>query len=162
VFDLSTNKWEYLETLPDLKNPCMTYPTQRIEFGWAQCKENVYLTGGYISYCRFDIWHFNLKTLQWRCLNCELPDPTYFHTTTITPAGCLYNYHCIRSNVAYTSNFQYSWVQVPTLKNMCWEAIKCYFKKKMFNSSKDELMNLGLPLEFFDSIIKAKTLMLNT
>lgn len=158
--------------MPDRQNASPRYPINRIHHGWVQCvvqKEFVYMSGG----CNVglkslkDIWRFNLATLQWCCLKSFLlREPTHFHSMTITPSGQMYYYdglvcnaHLYSYSVSPNDNIQRAWIRLPKLHAICWDAMLYYFKNQMLESSDEDLKNLGLPLEYYLSIIKAKTLL---
>lgn len=167
MFDISTNKWQYFKTLPDIKNLSTPYPTKRCYYGWAQCvtqPEYVYMSGGTNGFNFFsDIWRLNLSTLQWCNLTpCKLPKSMFLHSSTIVPSGRIYYYNGVVRN---DSNLMYqkddilcAWVRIPKLKDICWDAMLYYFKNQLLKSSIEDLQNLGLPSEYYERIIKAKTL----
>lgn len=111
-----------------------------------------------------DIWCLNLNTLQWHNLMpCKLPKSMWLHSSTIIPSGRIYYYNGIVSdgsnNMCQKDDIMCAWVGIPKLKAMCWDAMLYYFKNQMLESSLENLKSLGLPLEFYNSVIKAKTLL---
>jgi len=167
VFDISTNKWEYYKTLPDLQNLSPSYPANRCYYGWAQCPtqpEYVYMSGGTDNVNFFsDIWRLNLNTLQWcNLMPCRLPKSMFLHSSTVVPSGRIYYYNGIVNtesfNMYQKDDIMCAWIRIPKLKDICWDAMLYYFKDQMLKSSLGDLQNLGLPLEYYESIIKAKIL----
>ncbi|VVC45978.1 Kelch-type beta propeller [Cinara cedri] len=170
IFDLSSNTWQYSQTVPDCQNS-FCYPVNRIHHAWVQCvvqKEFVYMSGGYNGVKSFnDIWRFNLATLEWCLLKSFfLREPTYFHSMTITPAGQLYYYdgvvcktHLYSYSISPNDNIQCAWISVPKLHAICWDAMLYYFKNQMLKSSFEDLKSLGIPSEYCRSITKAKSLL---
>lgn len=75
------------------------FPEPRRCHGLVQYKDEItgsllaVLSGGYNGAIVFnDIWRLDLRSLQWVCLNINLPRPTYFHSTTLTPSGQMYTF----------------------------------------------------------------------
>lgn len=163
---MSTNKWQYFKTLPDLQSSSSSYPANRCYYGWAQCvaqPEYVYMSGGSDNFNFFsDIWRLNLTTLQWcNLMPCKLPKSMFLHSSTVVPSGRIYYYNGIVSDsidIHQKDDILCAWIRIPKLKSMCWDAMLYYFKNQMLKSSLEDLNNLGLPLEYYESIIKAKTL----
>ncbi|KAL4098578.1 hypothetical protein QTP88_023155 [Uroleucon formosanum] len=167
VFDILTNKWQYFKTLPDLQNSSSSYPANRCYYGWAQCvtqPEYVYMSGGSDNHNFFsDIWRLNLITLQWcNLMPCKLPKSMFLHSSIVVPSGRIYYYNGIVStdsiDIHQKDDILCAWVRIPKLKAMCWDAMLYYFKYPMLKSSLEDLKNLGLPSEYYESITKAKTL----
>ncbi|XP_022179263.1 kelch domain-containing protein 10-like [Myzus persicae] len=167
VFDISTNKWQYFKTLPDIKNLSSPYPANRCYYGWAQCvtqPEYVYMSGGSDNLNFFsDIWRLNLNTLQWcNLMPCKLPKSMFLHSSTVVPSGRIYFHNGIVStdsiNVHQKDDILCAWVKIPKLIDICWDAMLYYFKNQLFKLSIEDLENLGLPSEYYERIIKAKTL----
>ena len=54
----------------------------------------VIISGGYNGFQVFsDLWKLDLSCLQWTLLKmCFLPQPTYFHSTALTPAGQMFTF----------------------------------------------------------------------
>ncbi|XP_050426244.1 kelch domain-containing protein 10 homolog [Adelges cooleyi] len=168
VFDLTTKTWRYLDTKPDQQSTTPGYPENRINHGWVQCPthtQNVYLLGGYDKFNFMkDVWCFNLSTFQWRNLSmCSIPKPTFFLSAAMSRYGHLYYYNglvslrCLSTRRLEPQNHVYTtWVRVPQLKEMCWDAILFYFRKNLLKLNEEDLRKLGLPLEYYKLIIKAK------
>ncbi|KAL1494764.1 hypothetical protein ABEB36_010310 [Hypothenemus hampei] len=162
VFDIETKVWICQKTIPDHK-----YDTPRARrcHGAAQIDHGnaveVFITGGTDGVSIFsDLWRLNLKTLQWTFFErCELPQPTYFHAVTITPEGRLYVFGGIfsvndevrRSNAVYST-----WVCVPKLSEICWEAVLQY-SPSISKFSADDLINSGMPKKFVKRLDCNKT-----
>lgn len=115
----------------------------------------VFITGGLDGDVIFkDLWRLNLKTMQWTFFECTLPRPTYFHAVAVTPQGRLYVFGGIysiddevkRSNAVYST-----WVCIPKLSELCWEAVLQY-SPSIFKFSSDALINMGLPRHFIQRL----------
>lgn len=158
-----TKEWKYFKTLEDVQSSSNYFPYNRINHGFAQCvveKKFVYICGGGNGRRNSfnDIWRFNLDTLQWHELKSFLlPDPSHMHSMVITPEGQMYYHDGISRQHMNNSDKVYSaWVSMPSLKTISWDAMLHYFKKQMLNSSDTKLKSLGLPLEYYNSVISAK------
>lgn len=86
----------------------------------------------------------------------------FLHSSTVVPSGRIYYYNGIVNtesfNMYQKDDIMCAWIRIPKLKDICWDAMLYYFKDQMLKSSLGDLQNLGLPLEYYESIIKAKIL----
>lgn len=96
------------------------------------------------------IWRFNIDNSQWEKLKWEIPLGIYFKSSVVTPNGRMYCY----GNPMIT--LQSSWLTIPKLKFISWEAMKHYFKEQMFASTDEYLKEIGIPGEFYERIIEAR------
>ncbi|OXU26255.1 hypothetical protein TSAR_008733 [Trichomalopsis sarcophagae] len=156
AFDTFANKWMTLCTQGDNKEK--TFPAARRCHGLVQYVDErtnstlVVISGGYNGTQVFnDIWRLDLSILQWTCLTmCALPQPTYFHSTTLTPAGQMFTFGGIvkeDNEVARTDEIHSVWLTIPKLSEICWEALNFYhpdLKKKR----QEDLLHIGVPLKF--------------
>lgn len=76
---------------------------------------------------------------------------TYFHSSSITPSGKLVTFGGIveteNNSSKRTANLYTSWLTIPKLKEICWEAMMYYFSDLQFYSE-EELVSFGVPYEF--------------
>ncbi|XP_066253291.1 kelch domain-containing protein 10 homolog [Euwallacea similis] len=153
AFDVEKKMWISEKTVPAGKHGV---PMARRCHGAAQIDHGngieVFITGGLDGESIFqDLWRLNLKSLQWTYFEtCVLPRPTYFHALAVTPQGRLYVFGGIysideevkRSNAVYST-----WVCIPKLSELCWEAVLQY-SPRIFKYSSADLINIGLPRHF--------------
>lgn len=79
---------------------------------------------------------------------------TYFHSSSVTPSGKLVTFGGIvqaENSSKRTANVYTSWLVIPKLKEICWEAVMYYFPKLRFYSE-EKLLSFGLPYEFIKRI----------
>lgn len=84
---------------------------------------------------------------------------TYFHSSSVTPSGKLVTFGGIvqtENSSKRTANVYTSWLTIPKLKEICWEAMMYYFSELQFYSE-DELLSFGLPYEFIKRISLSDT-----
>ncbi|XP_034950263.1 kelch domain-containing protein 10 homolog [Chelonus insularis] len=162
AFDLEKNRWLCLQTYGDLNNNPWI-PGPRRSHGSVQYTDpatgeiNVIISGGYTGIHVYDdVWKLNLKRLQWTCLkkfNTVLPRPVYFHSAAVTPAGRMYTFGGINQcgshfDSSRTSAVHSVWLVIPKLTEICWDAISYYYKDSWKDKTRDELINIGIPLKF--------------
>lgn len=86
VFNIETNKWEFVSTLPDLNTN--TYPEKRKFHSCLRVDHFAYMFGG--MYCNLEdnwvfrsvdncVWQLNMIDLRWRRLNMPMTCLTSFH-----------------------------------------------------------------------------------
>ncbi|XP_014216421.1 kelch domain-containing protein 10 [Copidosoma floridanum] len=155
AFDTLTRRWMTLCTRGDIEK---TYPAPRRCHGLVQFKDEktdstlAVISGGYNGTHVFsDIWRLDLELLQWTCLKtCVLPQPTYFHSTALTPAGQMFTFGGIvkqDNEVARTDEIHSVWLTVPKLSEICWEALDFYFPK-LKEKAQSDLLRIGVPFKF--------------
>lgn len=114
-----------------------------------------YISGGYDGEHIFnDLWCLDLRTFQWYHIwPCYLPYPTYFHSSAVTPQGKMYIFGGICQNGEYSrTNSVYStWLCIPKLSEMCWEAI-LHYNPKIVKQNKESLVEAGIPRSFVQRI----------
>jgi len=130
AFNLKTMEWAVAVTFSQNGE----YPKPRLCHGCARLGDYVYITGGHNNTVIFDdIWRFHLPTLEWTRLSMNLPVPSYFHASAISPEGCLFIYGgVIDIKQSYRSDLVYKhkvWLTVPSLKEMCWNAVNHYARQ---------------------------------
>ncbi|KAK0178737.1 hypothetical protein PV327_007600 [Microctonus hyperodae] len=162
AFDLESNKWSLLKTHGDVNNNPWV-PGPRRCHGSVQYTDpitgdvNVVLSGGYRSDQVYnDVWRLNLRRLQWTCLKplgTTLPRPLFFHSAALTPAGQMYVFGGIQDfqTGPRTQDVLSVWLLIPKLSEICWEALG-YYKNNWKNTSRNDLINLGIPRKFVERI----------
>lgn len=92
-----------------------------------------------------------MKTYQWTCFSkCSLPRELYFHAAAASPEGRIYVFGGIYSdegNTIRTNTIYSTWLCIPKLSEMCWEAVLLYFPH-IVHCDHDELLNVGLPRNY--------------
>ncbi|VVC24298.1 Kelch-type beta propeller,Galactose oxidase/kelch, beta-propeller,Kelch repeat type 1 [Cinara cedri] len=167
MFDLATRLWYLFKVKQDSEVRKSGIPNC-YSYSCVQCPINrnlVYLCGGFKGLRASDaIWRFDLNTLQWeKLIKFSLPQPVYMHSTIITPSGRMYCYggKITRRSPYYTNyssnNLICAWITIPKLKILSWEAMVHYFKDQMFESSTETLKKIGIPPEFYNRIIEARS-----
>lgn len=112
----------------------------------------MFVFGGHNGEQAFDdLWHLNLSNFQWTLIEmCSLPQPTYFHGAAASPEGRLFIFGGIhvdgedsrRGNSTYST-----WLCIPKLSEMCWEAV-LHYSPHISRCKSDELIDAGLPRHF--------------
>lgn len=124
AYNTETKLWE---TCPSSNCPTTgTFPPPRKFHAAVQHGNYAYLCGGFDGNIMFDdIWRLDLSTLRWTKLSQRLPRPIYFHSATVTPAGCMYVFGGVTSEMGdRRSNEIYKmWLNVPSLQEITWDAI---------------------------------------
>lgn len=157
AFDIKQKTWDIVKSKPDPKflDVGGGIPAPRRCHGLVQLKIdgslNVFISGGYDGEDVFyDLWRLNLDTFQWSLIpTCVLPYPTYFHSSAVTPEGKLYNFGGIyingdlkRHNLVHST-----WLCIPKLSEMCWEAL-LFYKPDIADCDRLTLLNQGYPRSF--------------
>lgn len=96
-----------------------------------------------------------MTTLEWTCfLTCQLPNPTFFHATAVTPEGRLYVFggnYCSADETERSNDIYATWLCIPQLNEICWEALLYYFPQ-MYKNDPESLIDIGVPKRFLDRI----------
>ncbi|XP_038054310.1 kelch domain-containing protein 10-like isoform X2 [Patiria miniata] len=151
AFNLETKEWELMVSLED---PQHGYPENRRCHGCAQLGNEGYVTGGYSGKDIFDdIWRLELATLQWTRLEARLPQPVYFHSSAITPTGCLYCHGGVisPSGDERSDSLTRIWLKTPSLLTICWERILSLIPD-LHATPECELLELGIPKHLLDRV----------
>jgi len=151
TFCIKQKKWFYTRTKPDLTatidNSDEGYPEARRCHSAVQIGEIVWIVGGYDGEEVFgDMWQLNMITHQWSRLRLDLPTPVYFHAMTVSDEGKMIMFggvDDIEKNTR-TSAVYSAWLQVPSLRSMCWEAV-CHYWPHMASIPASTLMMEGVP-----------------
>ncbi|XP_047110075.1 kelch domain-containing protein 10 [Schistocerca piceifrons] len=155
AFNIVTKKWEIVSTKCDSRVRPPGYPPPRQFHGCVQLPEEglqepaVFICGGYGNSHSFrDIWKLSLKTLQWTYVReCSFPQTLYFHSSAITPYGCMYTFGGVTRDNKRINDLYATWVCIPKLEEMCWEAI-LHYNPDLYLTAKDKLLSYGFPRKF--------------
>lgn len=162
TFNLDKRKWTKTLTHPDPytdKEVAPGIPNPRKCHGCVQIETptgpRVYISGGYDGERVFnDLWCLDLQTFQWYHIwPCLLPYPTYFHAAAVTPQGKMYLFGGICQNDEYnrTNSVYSTWLCIPKLSEMCWEAI-LHYNPKITEWSQSKLLEIGIPKNYVQRI----------
>jgi len=159
TFSLEHRSWSYTQTEPD-KTATIDmgdgdgFPDARRCHGLVQFQNQAWVIGGYDGSDIFaDIWKLDLDTFHWKRLDIQLPTPVYFHGVTISEEGQLFIFGGV-DNIAENSrtNKIYStWLRVPSLRCLCWEAVKHYVPNIEVHTNR--LRELGVPGDYIESVV---------
>lgn len=156
AYSFNENKFIFIKTKPD---PQVTanggYPeSRRFHSCVQQSNDNgieVIIAGGFHSPERFldDIWKFNLQTHQWQLYaQTKLPYTLYFHDAAATGNGLMYIFGGVTRNEGLRTNEVHKmWVKIPSLSEMCWDALT-FYHPTIADRSKQELLSVGVPRKF--------------
>ncbi|XP_057321422.1 kelch domain-containing protein 10 homolog [Microplitis mediator] len=167
AFDLENCCWKVVKTHGD-ENYIPHYPNERDHFGVTSYTDpdsgeiNVIISGGTVDYndAFNDVWRLNLTSLKWSCLQrfgTALPHHVVNHSMTVSPAGKLFTVGgCIYTNdmeqESCSSTLHSSWIRIPKLTDICWEAVLHYYPNLKSMTDK-EIISLGIPMQSFKSRI---------
>jgi len=151
TFSLDDNLWGRIKTEAD-RNVTIDmsdngYPDPRRCHGTAQIDNQVYIFGGYDGdYIFDDIWKLDLDTLQWIRLPVNLNNPVYFHASTVSEEGKLLMFGGVDNieNNTRTNKVYSTWLKVPSLRSMSWEAVQHYIQD-IGKIQPTALRELGIP-----------------
>lgn len=154
MFDLDTNRWTVVNAKPDEQDYEITVnPRPRKCHSAVQIDTpsgvQVFVAGGSNGVAVFeDIWRLNVTNLQWTLMRKSvLPNPLYFHSSTVTSSGCMYIFGGIEPKNEATSrnNILYKvWLCVPKLSEICFEAL-LHFHPNLDQLDSKSLLGTGLP-----------------
>ncbi|XP_018563263.1 kelch domain-containing protein 10 homolog isoform X2 [Anoplophora glabripennis] len=156
-FDVEKNVWFRQKTIRDNRRG---HPEPRRCHGAVEITVNtgpqVFITGGHDGENIFnDLWRLDLKTYQWTFFEiCQLPRPTYFHATAVSPEGRLYVFggnYSINDDVRRSNTIYSAWLCIPKLSEICWEAV-LYYSPHINKCGVDDLINIGLPRHFLQRL----------
>uniref|UniRef100_A0A1I8BPE7 Kelch domain-containing protein n=1 Tax=Meloidogyne hapla TaxID=6305 RepID=A0A1I8BPE7_MELHA len=154
VFNIPERKFEHCATIPD---STFGFPLSRKCHSLVQLDDDVYIIGG----CRDnleqqvqhqlitkqqllnDVWRFNLNNLTWKRLKTNLPMPVYFHSSALTPDGCVYVFGgCVDEDPLSQTRvncLQRFWLKPPSLRyfasNALIENMDINQKRRILNNS---------------------------
>ncbi|XP_055607605.1 kelch domain-containing protein 10 homolog [Uranotaenia lowii] len=163
TYDLKENVWSYTETKRDPSLPPPGVPAARKCHSCVQYHTDngieIIVAGGYAGRSHFgDIWKLNLSTFEWRLMQkSSLPYPLFFHDAASSSAGCMYIFGGIkfsrnarvtqmRTNVVFKT-----WMTIPKLSEICWEAMLHYYPG-LPEVKRESLLELGIPIKFVQRV----------
>ncbi|XP_055629273.1 kelch domain-containing protein 10 homolog isoform X2 [Toxorhynchites rutilus septentrionalis] len=163
TYNLKRNKWTYTATKPDPSLPLPGVPAPRKCHSCVQYHTDngteVIVAGGYDGGSYYaDVWKLNLNTFEWRLMQKSvLPYTLFFHDAACSESGCMYIFggikfsfrNNLRTNIVYKM-----WMTIPKLSEICWEAL-LHYSQELPAKSKNELLELGIPLKFVQRIHEA-------
>ncbi|CAG0902344.1 unnamed protein product [Darwinula stevensoni] len=130
AYDLQKKNWTVIATQGDVECGGM-FPAPRRCLSLTHVGQFVYICGGlgsqYVAYD--DLWQLDLTSFRWRRMPTDLPQSLYFHSADVTPEGKMYVFGGVTGEVfaPERTNSVYSiWLKIPSLKEMCWEAVLHY------------------------------------
>ncbi|XP_057321567.1 kelch domain-containing protein 10 homolog [Microplitis mediator] len=159
--------WKMLDTHGD-ENHIPQYPTERKDIGVTSYTDpdseeiNVIISGG--TNCDDnalnDVWRLNLTSLKWTCLErfgTVLPCHIDSHSMKVSPAGKLFTFggYIFNNDTQQglcLSTLHSSWLRIPKLTDICWEAVFHYYPGLKSMTDK-EIKSLGIPPHFLKSRI---------
>ncbi|XP_013194616.1 kelch domain-containing protein 10 homolog [Amyelois transitella] len=153
MFNLTTKTWTTLIPKPDDSARDIIMPLPRKCHSAVQISTpngpQVYVAGGTDGQAVFeDVWRLNLADLQWTLMKkTVLPRPLYFHSSAVTPEGCMYVFGGIepRDDATCRNNILYKvWLCIPSLTEICWEALLNYHPN-LEGLSRQRLLAIGIP-----------------
>lgn len=157
VFNIENRSWRYVKTKMDPSTRRSTkHPLPRKCHSVVQIDTptgvQVFMAGGSDGMCIFaDLWRLDLGTLQWTLIReAKLPKFLHFHSSAVTPAGCMYTFGGIELGAdGYQRNndLYKMWLCIPKLSEMCWEAL-LHYNPNLDNIERSALLNCGIPLGF--------------
>ena len=104
-------RWDLRITLPDPTEPAPGIPLARRCHGCILLEQDdsnqhpsIFIIGGIGgetgTQVYDNVWKLDLVTLSWHKMKkTMLPFQTYFHSTAVTPAGCLYSFGGIEVSI---------------------------------------------------------------
>lgn len=155
-FNLESGTWTMLKTKRSNvsmgldASPDFGFPGRRKCHSAVQLGNDVYICGGCNGTKVYnDMWKFHIPTRQWEFIPIRIPVPLSFHTASLTPDGSMYLFggvSDIEKSIRTNQTFR-MWLKIPSLKDMCWEALLASNQiiKKMSHQS---LMEVGIPKDY--------------
>ncbi|CAG9783896.1 unnamed protein product [Diatraea saccharalis] len=160
MYDLETNTWSILtpkadDTIKDSQAPLPRKCHSAVQIDTPSGVQ-VFVAGGSDGQGVFeDIWRLNLPDLQWNLMQkTVLPNPLYFHSSTVTSYGCMYVFGGIEPKEDATSrnNILYKvWLRIPKLSEICWEAM-LNFHPNLDQVGRMNLLDIGIPIHFVNRL----------
>ncbi|XP_023232430.1 kelch domain-containing protein 10-like [Centruroides sculpturatus] len=153
TFDLNTHKWELVQTTGNTRTP-HDMPCERKCHGCVQFDKDVYVFGGFTGReILSDIWKMDLEIRQWTRYQYELPETLYFHSVAAAPNGQVFIFGGIRSmfHKMRTNDMYTLWINIPTLKEICWQAV-LYYIPYLSKLPVEQLLSIGIPNTFISRL----------
>lgn len=153
MFDLETNTWKIIAAKADESGQGPQAPCARKCHSAVQVVTpdgvQVFVAGGSDGHTVFDdIWRLSIPDMQWTLMKkTALPNPLYFHSSSVTTSGCMYIFGGIepKNDLAGRNNVLYKvWVTIPKLSEICFEALLNYHPN-LDQVDKKALLRIGIP-----------------
>lgn len=144
VFDTESREWQLVDSVPDERHG---FPGPRRCHGCAQLETVGYISGGFDgSQLYDDIWRLCLRTMRWTKLETKLPRPVYFHSSAVTPTGCLFVHGGVldKAGRERSEDLVRVWVRVPSLLRLAWNRVLSLLKNPS-TIEKHTLHAMGVP-----------------
>lgn len=160
MFDIETKMWNMLVPKADDSSKDTITPLPRKCHSAVQIDTptgvQVFVAGGSDGQSVFeDVWRLNMSNLQWNLMQkTVLPNPLYFHSSTVTSSGCMYVFGGIepKERSASRNNILYKvWLCIPKLSEISWEAL-LHFHQHLDQMDRRTLLNIGIPIHFVDRL----------
>jgi len=163
TFDISEKRWFYTRTKADqqatIDNSDEGYPEARRCHSTVQIEDKVWVFGGYDGDDVFgDSWKLDLSSMQWTRLKMDLPLPVYFHAMTVSEEGKMVMFGGVddidqntRTNRVFSS-----WLSIPSLRSMAWEAV-CHYQPSLANLPPAALLKEGVPRDCVEMLASVGT-----
>lgn len=160
AFNTKTRVWTKMQTFKDENDgiPAPRMCHSCVQFTDPDTKEIfVFIVGGSDGLDTYFncLWRLELRTMCWKHITkCTVPHRVFFNAACITKAGKLFIFGGINPDNLYkrTNDLHSTWVVVPKLSEMCWEAMLHYFEPKLHKLKMDELLNMGVPKHFVERL----------
>lgn len=115
-----------------------------------------FVMGGFDNRLAFnDMWRLEIPSLRWTLMKSgSFPRQLYFHSSTVTPEGCMYTFGGIQyeDRVTARSDKLYKvWLRVPELLEICWEGMLHCFPW-MVDADQSKLLKIGVPLRLVERL----------
>ncbi|CAH0406378.1 unnamed protein product [Chilo suppressalis] len=160
MYDLETKTWNILtpkadDTIKDSPAPLPRKCHSAVQIDTPNGVQ-VFVAGGSDGQAIFeDIWRLNLPDLQWHLMQkTVLPNPLYFHSSTVTSYGCMYVFGGIepKEDASSRNNILYKvWLCIPKLSEISWEAM-LNFHPNLDQVGRRTLLNIGIPIHFVNRL----------
>ncbi|KAH0548764.1 hypothetical protein KQX54_002218 [Cotesia glomerata] len=172
VFDLKTNAWDATHISLDDKHvhEDKIFPKSReyysmLSYVDPDTNDTCLIVSGGENLRTYNadsaIWKFNLTSLKWYFLGKfrDLEHQCYFRRwACVTPRGklvtCDESSDDRRSRNIFSRKVYSAWTRVPTLEDICWDAV-LYYHPDLPNESKDDIqIKYGIPWNFLQKRLK--------
>lgn len=157
TFNVETFVWTFNKSQQDIK---AGFPVARKCHSAVQIKKDngieVFIMGGFDNNKIFnDVWRLEIPSLQWTQMKKSFfPNPLYFHSSAVTPEGCMYTFGGIqvgRETPTRSNKLYKLWLCIPKLSEICWESLLYYFPD-LVHQDKSKLLKSGIPIRFVDRL----------
>lgn len=165
AYNFAENKFIFIQTKGD---PSVTanggYPDARKFHSCVQHQNDVIITGGSKQVGQYfdDIWRFSLETRHWQLLTqVKLPYPLFFHDAAGAGNGQMYIFGGVTPgtnlDLVRTNDLHKIWIKIPTLGEICWEAMT-YYHSSIADKTKEELLSIGIPRKYAERATHGRNL----